>query len=93
MNLKITYSSSILKIILVSTFIVLMIFNYFVTQHDMEVHKNTVLSQQITNLSNTYKVSMNRFKIIADSFNSTVINRKMCLNFSIKQKNLKILAL
>ena len=76
----------LLKIILLGTFIILVIAVFFVSQHEMQLRKKTVLSQQITNLNNTYKVSMNRFEIITDSINSTVINREDVLQLLYRAK-------
>ena len=87
MNLKTTRPLFILRIILVITFLLLVSSVYFVTKYDMQLRKENVLSQQITNLGNTYKVSMNRFKIVADSVTSTVINRKEVLKLLYKAKH------
>ena len=87
MNLKTTQLLFILKIILLVTFTILVATVFFVTQHDMQLRKKIVLSQQITNLSNTYKVSMHRFETIADSINSTVINREDVLELLYRAKH------
>jgi len=62
---------------------------YVVTTNDMHTRKDAILAQQIANLENTYKVSMNRFEIISSSFNSTVVNRKDVLELLYRAKHTK----
>ena len=54
---------------------------------DKQLRKEAVLSQKLTNLNNTYRVSMKRFEVIADSINSTVINREGVLELLYRAKH------
>lgn len=86
MNSKTRHSLFLLKTTLITTFTLLVIAVFFVVDHDMQLRKETVMSQQIANLSNTYKVSMNRFEILADSIKSTIIERENVLQILYRAK-------
>ncbi len=87
MNKKTVHSLFLLKITLILTFMLLVVAVFFVTKNDLQVRKDTLLAQQLTKLRNTYKVSMNRFEIIADSIKSTVIDRENVLEILYRAKH------
>ena len=87
MTIKTIYSLFRIKMLLAATFIVLIFAVFFVTQHNMQLRKDAVLSQQIANLRNTYEISMHGFEILADSIDSTVINREDVLEILYRAKH------
>ncbi|MEA1982921.1 MAG: diguanylate cyclase [Campylobacterota bacterium] len=57
------------------------------SSQNREHRKETVLSQEIKNLNNTYKVSMHRMEVISDTINNTVFNTKEVLELLYKAKH------
>ena len=88
-SFKITKSLLILKIVIITTFVVLISIVYIATTNDMKIRKAAVLSQQISDLENTYEVSKHRFEIISDSVNNMVVNRKDILELLYEAKYTK----
>lgn len=86
-NFRITKSLALLRVIIISTFVMLVAVVYFITTNDMEIRKEEILKQQISNLENTYEVSMKRFEIIANNFTSMLINRPDVLDLLYKAKH------
>ena len=81
------HSLAIIRFIIISTFLLLAATVYFVTTSDMQKRKSSILKQQVSNLKNAYKVSQNRFEIISDSLNSTLMQREEILKLLYKAKH------
>ena len=87
MKMKNINTLLLLKIIVIASFLSLSTIIFLVSSEDMQIRKNAVLSQQITDLDNTYKVSMKRMEIVADTVVNTFVKTQDILSLLYKAKH------